>query len=731
MNSGGSDNSSSSFISFGSKSPEARRLNRQPSSISIRKKTSIEIPNMGSQHAHGSGKVVLEVEPHPSDRSSLKNTLRSLWEMIGPFYMASTFMITWNFVVSIFVIYNAIVIPIRFGFRDLWFEGVKSHPTHVMFLVIDYLGDICFLLDIMINFRMAYMDHGIVHTDTKKIARHYLRSRFIWDALASLPLDFFSFDIATHALLRLPRLIRLNRVLDYFQIWELHTRHSHTVLFAKLLGSIFLYLHWECCFYMSISYKFGLGSSEWTPPADYVDRSFWSQYLWGFFWATKATTGLGGETPPADNDTERGYTMVTAILSQLIAGYIIGSIVNLISAMNETTEEFRTRMANINLYMKNKRLPGTLTEKVRNYYNHLWSRQGGIEDDSILSELPTRLRTEVSLHINGDIIAKVPFFKDCNPGFINSVVQLLRPEIYTPNDIIVSEGDIGSEMFFISQGEVEVVVREKVVGTLDEGNFFGEIAILFESKRTASIRAKTYCDLFVLRKADLDKVLKSFPEEKISITEMGEIRISKDSLRNHIGTEPLFRDVEPKDILQDLKEWFQPVTFENDGYIYQAEEESDSLFFLGLGTIEFVAEDNCVLKTLKAGVGSGFFFGYLDFFKNEPRSHSARAVGRCTVLVLDKSDYENAMNQASPGVRAAIEKICSIKQNSKQVLPELDEPSMARFAVAAQMDQTSRKKNDKEGDKKPKVLKKEGKKESSPNLLDLGDAKGPEMTLTR
>jgi CRP-like cAMP-binding protein len=58
---------------------------------------------------------------------------------------------------------------------------------------------------------------------------------------------------------------------------------------------------------------------------------------------------------------------------------------------------------------------------------------------------------------------------------------------------------------------VEVLVKDRVVATLGEGGFFGEIALLFESKRTASIRSKTYCDLSVLRKADLDKVAKSFP----------------------------------------------------------------------------------------------------------------------------------------------------------------------------------------------------------------------------
>jgi voltage-gated potassium channel len=84
--------------------------------------------------------------------------------------------------------------------------------------------------------------------------------------------------------------------------------------------------------------------------------------------------------------------------------------------------------------------------------------KGGVDDDSILQELPARLRTEISLLINGDIIAKVPFFQNCNNGFITTLVQYLRPEIYMPGDYIITAGDVGTEMYFISQGEVEVVL---------------------------------------------------------------------------------------------------------------------------------------------------------------------------------------------------------------------------------------------------------------------------------
>lgn len=57
-------------------------------------------------------------------------------------------------------------------------------------------------------------------------------------------------------------------------------------------------------------------------------------------------------------------------------------------------------------------------------------QKGGIDDESVLEELPTRIRTEVSLQINGDIIQKVPFFKNCNPGFINSLVGYSNTSIH-------------------------------------------------------------------------------------------------------------------------------------------------------------------------------------------------------------------------------------------------------------------------------------------------------------
>jgi CRP-like cAMP-binding protein len=54
--------------------------------------------------------------------------------------------------------------------------------------------------------------------------------------------------------------------------------------------------------------------------------------------------------------------------------------------------------------------------------------------------------------------------------------------------------------------------------------------LLLDSQRTASARAKTYCDLFVLSKQDLGEVLKSFPEQRPVLQAMAETRIGRTAL---------------------------------------------------------------------------------------------------------------------------------------------------------------------------------------------------------
>jgi voltage-gated potassium channel len=69
-------------------------------------------------------------------------------------------------------------------------------------------------------------------------------------------------------------------------------------------------------------------------------------------------------------------------------------------------------------------------------------------------------------------------------------------------------------MYFISRGSVEVVAPDgaTVLSRLSVGDFFGEVALLYDTPRTATVRALDYCDLYRLDKELFDRVLTHHPE---------------------------------------------------------------------------------------------------------------------------------------------------------------------------------------------------------------------------
>ena len=79
-------------------------------------------------------------------------------------------------------------------------------------------------------------------------------------------------------------------------------------------------------------------------------------------------------------------------------------------------------------------------------------------------------------------------------------------------DIIIKEGTIGSKMYFIQEGIVDIVMGNGEVATsLSDGSYFGEICLLTNARRVASVRAETYCNVFSLSVDHFNAVLETYP----------------------------------------------------------------------------------------------------------------------------------------------------------------------------------------------------------------------------
>ena len=119
------------------------------------------------------------------------------------------------------------------------------------------------------------------------------------------------------------------------------------------------------------------------------------------------------------------------------------------------------------------------------------------------------------MHLFQDLVREVKLFKNCSNAFLREVVLHLEPQVCIPGEYIVNKNDVARAMFFITRGEVEVLdgMEGKHLAFLHAPQYFGETAILEARRRTASIQALTYADLYFLLASKMQVILQSFEED--------------------------------------------------------------------------------------------------------------------------------------------------------------------------------------------------------------------------
>jgi glucose-6-phosphate 1-dehydrogenase len=129
--------------------------------------------------------------------------------------------------------------------------------------------------------------------------------------------------------------------------------------------------------------------------------------------------------------------------------------------------------------------------------------------------------------VNEDVLKKVPLFKDGDTRFLEQVIMALRSQQVAEGDLVIKKGDIGRELYLVARGQVEVLGEQgQVLKVLADGDIFGEIGVLMSTPRTADVRAKTSCDLFVLDKADFGQILRDSPQFASAVQQVARERYS-------------------------------------------------------------------------------------------------------------------------------------------------------------------------------------------------------------
>ncbi|GAB1483557.1 hypothetical protein MASR2M78_23730 [Treponema sp.] len=116
------------------------------------------------------------------------------------------------------------------------------------------------------------------------------------------------------------------------------------------------------------------------------------------------------------------------------------------------------------------------------------------------------------MFLNREVLDNVELFRGADELFIRESVQLLRPRVFLPGEYIIREGEYGDCMYFLTGGEVRVLVKGNEVARLGPGSPFGETALVENLHRNASIVSISYSVGYRLAKDDFDKLRARYPE---------------------------------------------------------------------------------------------------------------------------------------------------------------------------------------------------------------------------
>ncbi|CAG9766482.1 unnamed protein product [Ceutorhynchus assimilis] len=441
-----------------------------------------------------------------SKKALMKERIRQKASGHWVIHPCSSFRFYWDLCMLLLLVANLIILPVAISFFN--------DDLSTRWIAFNCLSDTIFLIDIVVNFRTGIMQQDNaeqVILDPRLIARHYLR-----DVVFSRPHFIDTF-----------RLYIFNFQSGLFYTAEFLNMASVFMRIFNLICMMLLIGHWSGCLQFLVPMLQGFPANSWVAINE-LQESYWlEQYSWALFKAMSHMLCIGYGRFPPQSLTDMWLTMLSMISGATCYALFLGHATNLIQSLDSSRRQYREKVKQVEEYMAYRKLPREMRQRITEYFEHRY--QGKFfDEDIILGELSEKLREDVINYNCRSLVASVPFFANADSNFVSDVVTKLKYEVFQPGDIIIKEGTIGTKMYFIQEGIVDIVMANGEVATsLSDGSYFGEICLLTNARRVASVRSETYCNLFSLSVDHFNAVLDQYPLMRRTMESVAAERLNK------------------------------------------------------------------------------------------------------------------------------------------------------------------------------------------------------------
>ena len=256
--------------------------------------------------------------------------------------------------------------------------------------------------------------------------------------------------------------------------------------------------------------------------------------------------------------------------------------------------------------------------------------------------------------VEPELLPPIPLWSELPSHAFASLLQPMHARTYAAGEALIREGEQGKEFFVIAAGSARVTKLvdgvDQTLAELFDGSIFGEMALVSDAPRAASVVATSEIEVLVFSRDALHMAAADAEPLRAALDHFSRERL----LQNLLATSAFFRPLDPQQRV-DLARRFTAHSFAPGTEIVHEGEMGKGLFVLLQGEVDISKidrNDKVLLATLKPGA----LFGEISLVFDRPATATVTAASNTVVLFLNR-EYFTRLAAAVPQIKAYLESL--------------------------------------------------------------------------
>lgn len=226
-------------------------------------------------------------------------------------------------------------------------------------------------------------------------------------------------------------------------------------------------------------------------------------------------------------------------------------------------------------------------------------------------------------------VARNFLFQQLDEESLKTIIFALEEKKVPKGTEIITQGDVGDVFYVLEQGSVDYIVNGANVNTSSDGSSFGELALMYNSPRAATVVATSDCILWALDRITFRRILLEGTSKKRAMYEhfLKEVPVLQ-SLSSYQRSK--------------LADALSSESYKDGQDVVREGEQGQNFYFIEQGEADVLKEGEGIVATLHVGD----YFGELALLYDTPRKATVRAKGPLKVVSLNKNGFQRLLGPA-------------------------------------------------------------------------------------